>query len=194
MSTINVIDDVQPEQALRDSRVVSRAIYSDPAAKDGKYFLILKEGQHFIFVVAFQHVNKTINPSGLSWSGGTQIEIPALAFRWLLSRIDDHHAQTTRLLAGQAHTTGSVNDCAKVTILGEQLVLSRMSDNSGYVLENQSRCVHLPWANANWHQKLALTDQVLFEQGYWTVLNKLAARLPSVKVNTANKQHDMAAN
>lgn len=194
MSTITAIGDVRPEQALRDARVVSRAIYSDPLAMDGKYFLILKEGQYFIFVVAFQHVNKTINPTGLSWSGGTQIEIPALAFRWLLSWIDEHHAQTTDSLAGVAHTLGSVKDCTKSTILGEQLMLSRMSDNSGFVLENHSRCVHLPWANANWHQKLVLTDQVLFEQGYWAVLNKLAARLPPVKLNVTNKQREIAEN
>lgn len=193
MSKLNSIDDVILEQALRDPRVVSRAIYSDPVARDGKYFLILKEGQHFVFVVVFQHVNKAINPTGDGWSGGTRIEIPVAAFRWVLSRIDEHQAQFMSSRAGHRTAGGPVSSALKVgssvTIKGEQLVLLRTGDDSGYVLENRSRCVHLPWANANWHQKLELTDRVLFEQGYWRVLKKLVARLPPAPIGTA-KPHD----
>jgi hypothetical protein len=187
-STLNPITDVSPEQALRDPRVVSRAIYSDPIARNGKYFLILKEDQHFIFVVAFQHINKTINPSGESWSGGTQIELPALALPWMLSRIDEHQALIMRPRAGREPTDRAFQPAAiegaNVNLFGEQLMLSRMSNDSGYALENRSRCVHLPWANANWHQKIELTDQVLFEQGYWTILKKLGDRLPPAQVDS----------
>lgn len=194
MSTLNPIGDVNPQQALRDPRVVSRAIYSDPMARDGKYFLILKEGQHFVFVVAFQHINKTINPSGDGWSGGTQLEIPALAFRWLLSKIDEHQAQLSGLRNGPRSAEGIVsfmlNGGTDTSIVrGEQLLLSRLSDDSGYVLENRSRRVHLPWANANWHQKMELTDQLLFEQGYWLVLKKLAARLPPAPIDAVQRKN-----
>ncbi|HMW71045.1 MAG TPA: hypothetical protein PKD17_04460, partial [Cellvibrionaceae bacterium] len=134
------------------------------------------------FVEAFQHVNKTINSSGEEWSGGTQIEIPEQALSWVLSQIDDHQAQI--MSAGRENSGRSVvlpiYSGVSGSVLGEQLNVVRMKNDSGYVLENRSRRVHLPWANANWHQKLELTDQVLFEQGYWLVLKKLAARQASI--------------
>ena len=176
------LDDVKPEHVLRDPRVVSRAIFSDSVARHGKHYLILHEQQHYIFVEAFQHVNKMINSSGEEWSGGTQIEIPVQALSWVLSQIDDHQAQI--MSAGRENSGRSVvlpiYSGVSASVLGEQLNVARMKNDSGYVLENRSRRVHLPWANANWHQKLELTDQVLFEQGYWLVLKKLAARQASI--------------
>ncbi|HNG59458.1 MAG TPA: hypothetical protein PKZ52_06505, partial [Cellvibrionaceae bacterium] len=85
MTTLNAFDDVHPEHALRDPRIISRALYADSSARNGKHYLILKDGQHFIFASVYQHINPTINPSGEQWSGGSHIEIPAPALIWLLN-------------------------------------------------------------------------------------------------------------
>lgn len=197
MNTLNTFDEVHPEQALRDARVISRAIYPDPQARNGKHHLILKDGQHLIFVLAYQHTNTTINPTGEHWSGGTQIEIPTPAFIWLLQSIEMHRQQTSCPVPGHRPTradTSAPTPKAKPTPIparptvkcrGETLSIARTPDQTAYTLHNHSRPVHLPWANANWHQKLELTDRLLFEQGYWSVLKKLAATLRPAQAASA---------
>lgn len=144
--------------------------------------------------MAFRHVNTTINPTGESWSGGTQIEIPVQALQWVLSQIEEHQAQIVGARAGRENRNRAVKlpvySGVDTTVLGENLLLARMKNDSGYVLENRSRRVHLPWANANWHQKIELTDQILFEQGYWLVLKKLAAQRSSTAedADASNKE------
>ncbi|HRH76559.1 MAG TPA: hypothetical protein PK129_04350 [Cellvibrionaceae bacterium] len=201
MNAINLFNDVNPENALRDPRIISRAIYDDPHARDGKHYLILKDDQHLIFAIAYQHNNKNINPTGERWSGGTQIEIPGPAFIWLLNSIEMHRQQIIN--HDDAHradadakrpTEAALIKTPAVKFRDEKLSLSRIvAGEPGYALKNHSRHVHLPWANANWHQKLELTDHVLFEQGYWGVLKKLAAPLRPIQVVAVHKQAEPAA-
>lgn len=193
MNALNHFSDVNPEYALRDPRVISRAIYEHPNAQDGKHYLILTDDQHLIFAIAYQHSNKTINPTGRSWSGGTQIEIPAPAFIWLVNSIEMHRQQFINADDAQSEKPEHLNHASETALIktpavkfrGEQLSLARIAAEPGYALENHTRPVHLPWANANWHQKLELTDRLLFEQGYWGVLKKLAATLRPAKAASA---------
>ncbi len=104
---------------------------------------------------------------------------------------DDAHNEDTE---AKHLTEAALVKTPAIKFRDEKLSLSRIaSGETGYALKNHSRPVHLPWANDNWHQKMELTDHILFERGYWSVLKKLATSLRPIQVVEVNKQAEPAA-
>lgn len=160
---------IQPEQALKDPRICLHFLADDTATRAGKHYLTLLDSGYFIFATAYQTATDSIEPRNALWLGGTHIELPVGALLPMLTALE-HHYHATRHLSLRSQAVFKYTK----TIAAESLSLGRDYVLPGYVLKNNSRKVHLPWAHESWKQELKLSDALLFEQGYCARLKQLA--------------------
>lgn len=160
---------IQPEQVLSDPRIILHFLADDPSTQTGKHYVTLLEGGYFIFVTAYQSAIDAFGNHDRLWLGGTQLELPVMGLKPLITALEHHFEHTYHLsLRSQV-----VFKYAK-TIQGEPLSLSRDYVLPGYSLKNHARKVHFPCAGDEWVQDLRLADSLLFEQGYCAALKQLA--------------------
>lgn len=163
--------NIDPVEVQKDPRVCSKYIVYTSDEGDNDYLYTLVDDSHLVFVTASIYYSRKTGEKVKKLLGGTDLEIPKSALPWFVDAVENKFGKTE---AEGGLPKGSFG-CEKL-IQGEKLIISRMFGVPGYSFRNHSRHSYF-FEDSTDPQDLPLSDELLFEKGFFKELKKLANKI-----------------
>lgn len=163
--------NVNPVDVQKDPRVCSKYIVYTSDDGDHNYLYTLVDDSHLVFVTASIYCSRKTGEKVKKLVGGTKLEVPKNALSWFVDAIENKFGKTE---AEGGLPKGSFG-CEEI-IQGEKVIVSRMFGVPGYSFRNHSRYCYL-FEDSTDPQDLPLSDELLFEKGFFKELKELANKI-----------------